>query len=199
MLVVKMDKWNNAQEKELIFWKAKWDFPVLYKIKYNCFLNVIESFDKNSNVLDIGCGAYTFSGLFGFKNLWLIDSLMESYRNVNNNLLYSSAQISCPVEDVLCKFRDNIFDIVFFLNCADHINPDSLEYIFIELRRILHFSGKLFFYSDFRNNEKECDECHPFIFTKQDYDKLTLKFQKIFTFTGKSNEKDLGAIWSIMI
>jgi len=173
-----MSKWDKAQEQEIVFWKAKWDFRTSYKKKYNLFLSRIEKISKDSCILDIGCGAVTFSGMFGFKNLWLVDSLIGRYRMCKNNLRKSIAQIKANAEYVLPMFNDGMFNNVFFLNCADHITPKSLDFIFSDLKRIC--CGDIFFYSDFRCNKEQCNTCHPFIFKKEDFLRLTEGFEKEF-------------------
>lgn len=169
-----MVTWNDTQKAELLFWKNQ-NYPILeeYKQIYKMFDKYIEKIDKQKDiVMDVGCGAIAYTGLFGFSNLYLLDSLIEAYKTLDNtktniNSIKVSMTIDAPLESIKGNHIANFADNVFCLNMLDHVNDPAI--CFSHVVKFLKVGGKLFFACDLRTNT---DECHLHVLDKGNIDIL---------------------------
>lgn len=158
-----MNKWELAQREELKFWTIqRYDIIKSYKNIYSVFIDFLLPIDKTSRAIDIGCGAIPFSLMFNFKNLTLMDSLIDKYlqlpdskstikSNLNDKIFLLNSNIETC--DTVCKY-----DIVLFLNVLDHVNDVdvSLDSVY----KLCKLNRYILLYTDLRTN---ATNCHPTI------------------------------------
>ena len=95
----------------------------------------------NTRILEIGCNVgrnlnYLF--LAGFQNLEGIEisgSAVELLSQSYPEMARYTKIYNMPVEEIIKKFRDNEFDVVFTMAVLEHIHIDS-ECVFPEMMRI---------------------------------------------------------------
>jgi len=101
---------------------------------------------RGENVLDFGCGrgeiliqsAMIKAKAFGVDySSWAIKL---SKKALNNNKL--KARI-LKIKDKNLPFKGNFFDIVFLLDVVEHLYPQDLREILVEIKRVLKPQGRL--------------------------------------------------------
>jgi SAM-dependent methyltransferase len=130
------------------YWKRPWDVSnlpegYLYGKERSQFLvELLKKYaDSQSVILEIGCNVgrnlnYLF--LAGFKKLVAVEISKEAIKQLKQSFpeLAKYAKIyNMPVEEIITKFEDGAFDIVFTMAVLEHIHPDS-GFIFSEMARI---------------------------------------------------------------
>ena len=106
----------------LPFWESNY-----YKIK---IMKYIETIDKKSKVLDVGCGDGRFTLLLikmGFSNIVCVDSNLESLMKLQDNLKKIGKTNKCTLvlSSVLdLPFSKNYFDLVLSIGVLYYLNKD---------------------------------------------------------------------------
>jgi SAM-dependent methyltransferase len=170
---------NTTEQEEFKFWSTRqWPFSQLYAKKYSDFYKLW--LDKKTalsgNVLDIGCGAFAVSPLVADSScdIYLVDSLMNEYIKLEKDVyqnVYKSNHLTNGSSEKL-DYENNFFNDILTLNCLDHMTNECAVKTVSELIRVLKVGGRLFILVDYRNNIKETDSCHPYLFTKDFYNNL---------------------------
>lgn len=112
------------------------------ELRSKSLVKIVQKYaDHNARILEIGCNVgrnlnYLF--LAGFKKLEgveisknAVQLLKQSYPEMSK---YAKIH-NKPIEEIIKKFKDNTFDIVFTMAVLEHIHPNS-EWIFSEMVRI---------------------------------------------------------------
>jgi len=95
--------------------------------------------DKNSIVLDFGCGSqgYLLKSIAGDIESGIgIDHDVED--KVENNLRFTKYSFKSTL-----PFNEKMFDVVVMLAVLEHINPGEVDILFREFRRVLKDGGRV--------------------------------------------------------
>lgn len=159
--------------------------------------------NKNSKILQIGCGPEDVINYFSIGKLYAVDPLVSFYKK-KFNLDYSKLTFLEARGEKL-PFKDNFFDVVILANVLDHVeNPRE---VLSEIKRVLKKEGifhfeNLFYQENFINLSKIWGPIkkvvtgqifnihHPFMFKKENLRKIiSPDFKIIYEEFGR----DIGA------
>lgn len=135
----------SRENKELNFWKStvgmhnKPDFVG----KYNEWIKITFPFHEGIPRLAIGSGPHgafrlydpTFIGL----DIWADKYIEMGYKHLISLVQYNGKDF---------PFEDNEFDYIYWLNAMDHTNPDNIQPIIEEIKRVGTDKLVLYFFSD---------------------------------------------------
>jgi SAM-dependent methyltransferase len=113
--------------------------PLLARLRANQANKLITPNLRDGRILDIGCGiisvlpfSYIFSGKFAIENQPTPYSFPDiSWYKLNVN------------KDPYLPFNNGYFSVVTLLAVIEHLNPESLIFLFSEIYRTLHPGGRL--------------------------------------------------------
>ena len=132
-----MKKIRNKEYKEKGDYHKKldpnWSYYPTYLAKKKFVLEVLEKEQKDSKILDMGCGEGVFIEELisrGFSNVSGIDS------NYSSELVRKANILAAP-------FPEKHFDIMLLLDVIEHLNFQDQEKALIEIKKILKDNGKL--------------------------------------------------------
>ncbi len=140
------------KEKQLIqesqyFLPYHWFFKQTEKRgkKYFYYLSLCVDFlgDKNSKILDVGCGDGRFLGLLeenGFKNLYGLDYSEKAIKFANIFLNNSNLVISNISN---APFEKNFFDYIFLIETLEHLPFNKINKSLSNINDILKKNGYL--------------------------------------------------------
>lgn len=98
--------------------------------------------DKNSKILDLGCGRGRFKNFMeskGFEMVIGIDISNVAVESASSNLQHSKIIIADATEEL--PFTDNSFSLVAELTCITSLNPKLWPVILSEIHRVLINKG----------------------------------------------------------
>lgn len=135
------------KEEILNYWAnpSSTNKPIVYlkPIERSCFLlQVVKKYaSANARILEPGCNVgRNLNHLYqaGYNNLTGIDINKDALQLLETTFPQLSANAklhNAEIEDVIKKFKENEFDLVYTMAVLEHIHPDS-EWIFADLARI---------------------------------------------------------------
>lgn len=94
-------------------------------------------------ILEIGCNVgrnlnYLLSeGYEDLSGVEISPKAIEAMRKEYPDLIKTAKITISPIEDIIKKIKDDVFDVVFTMAVMEHIHPDS-EWIFPEIARIVN-------------------------------------------------------------
>ncbi len=97
---------------------------------------------KEPRILEVGCNAgRNLNGLFeaGFRKITAIEISQDAIDQMKKDFpqAYSNSELHCgPAEEILPKFENNSFDVVFTMAVLQHIHSDSINEITKEICRV---------------------------------------------------------------
>jgi len=145
---VNKKRWIIAQESEKGYWKQFTTKSLLgylekvYKEKLNSLLKKWDGkikINKNTKILQIGCGPLDIINYFKKGKRYSIDPLAEFYKK-RFNIDYKSTHLKEASGEQL-PYSDNYFDLVILDNVLDHTS--SPEKVLSEIYRVLKKDGIL--------------------------------------------------------
>jgi ubiquinone/menaquinone biosynthesis C-methylase UbiE len=185
-------KWIKAQELEPLHWLqnknkiADPKYQTKIKLRSEHIFNKLNvstgPFTGNENVLEIGGGATPLVTFTTFKYKFLVDPLMNFYRE--NFPMVFPENIDCKNakgEDL--PYEDNKFDLIISRNVLDHV--DDVHQCLKEIKRVLRvngtayigmnvFAGPLLVYKTiFKDPE------HPYTFSRKSFITLITQYFSI--------------------
>lgn len=128
-------------------WTAFWTCPFFF-VRKNLYTNIKHYAPKMcGKILDFGCGAKPYRGLFVNCTDYVGVDIEESGHS------HISEQIDCYYDGKKLPFEDNYFDNIFSSEVFEHIS--NLDQILDELYRVLKVDGLLLVTVPFVWNEHE--------------------------------------------
>lgn len=168
-----MNRWKKAQVDEKDFWRIRRKLKPLVRPEYNDYIIFIKKYlpiNKNTKILEVGCGPQTLveqmdGKLYGLDPL--MDYFLSTYDMKKNVNWKQGVGESMP-------YKDNFFDLVIVGNVLDHTeNPLK---VLKESHRCLKKEGYFFIvqncydlnltkFKKFMEKIGLGDTCHPHTFT----------------------------------
>lgn len=112
--------------------------PVLARFRANKANSLIRDELRAGRILDIGCGSYPyFLSHTYFEEKFAID---KSVSPIKENIHWHALDLNTTRN---LPFEPNYFDVVTMLAVTEHLNPQSLVFIFMDIYRILKPGGLL--------------------------------------------------------
>ncbi len=156
---VSSERWEIAQNSEKEYWQSFTKESLLKEEaeRHEKKARVLEEewkkflkLNKNSRILQIGCGPEDIINYLSAGKKYAIDPLADFYKK-KFNLDYSSIFFTEGRAEKL-PFKDNYFDVVILANVLDHV--EQPEKALLEIRRVLKEKGifhfeNLFYQKDF--------------------------------------------------
>ena len=127
------------------YWERSWGQELNPRLAYAWDLAKIQ---KGEKVLDVGCGRGEMlvrSALAGAKAVGIDysqEAVSLSRAAIYKNKLRAKAQ-AIWVSGKRLPFADDSFGVVFFLDVAEHLYPEELGEMLVEIRRVLKPDGRL--------------------------------------------------------
>ncbi|MFA5173826.1 MAG: class I SAM-dependent methyltransferase [Candidatus Pacearchaeota archaeon] len=168
-----MSRWQTAQVHEKDFWESRSKLKPSDRPEYNDYIQFIEKhlhLDKNTRILEIGCGPQTLvermnGELYGLDPL--MNYFLSTYQMEKNVNWQQGIGESLP-------YKDNFFDLIIIGNVLDH--TESPAKVLEESYRCLKPNGFIFLvqncydsnftkFKKFMEKIKLGDSCHPHTFT----------------------------------
>jgi SAM-dependent methyltransferase len=175
------DRWGIAQKSERRFWEGYTNqFFEEERKSHKRKAQILEeewkkqgiiTLNKNTKILQVGCGPEDVINYFSNGKKYAIDPLANFYKE-RFKLDYKNVNFTEGRGEKL-PFEDETFDLVLLTNVLDHV--ESPEKVLSEIRRVLKKNGVLFF--------------EMFIYQKN--------FRKIAKIYGKIKELVKGEIFNI--
>jgi ubiquinone/menaquinone biosynthesis C-methylase UbiE len=162
------------------FTKPKVKSSVLsYWIKYRKFphLKKLARINKNSRVLDVGCGISTTLHFIPGIKIGM-DPLAEKYSKIYN---YPKDIEVVKGYSENIPYDDETFDIVFCTNVLDHVTDPSKS--MREMKRVLKRGGYIILTIEVFKEKKIRDKAHPHSFTIKRAKELARGFSEIYVAT----------------
>ena len=168
-----MNRWQKAQINEKDFWKNRRNLKPLLRPEYKDYINFIKkyiSLNKNTKILEIGCGPQTLVEEMA-GNLYGLDPLMNYF--LSSYPMNKKVQWGQGVGESM-PYKKNFFDLVIIGNVLDHTeNPVK---VVEEVYRCLKPKGYFFLiqncydsqltrFKKFMEKINLGDTCHPHTFT----------------------------------
>jgi len=139
-------RWEIAQESEKEYWE-EYTKDALLKEEFNRHKKKAEilekewnnftNLDKNTKILQIGCGPEDVISHIKIGKRYAIDPLAEFYKK-KFELNYGSLKFIQGRGEEL-PFKDKFFDIVILANVLDHV--ESPDKVLSEIKRVLKDDG----------------------------------------------------------
>jgi ubiquinone/menaquinone biosynthesis C-methylase UbiE len=205
---VSSERWQIAQKSEKEYWSG-FNQEILVKneiIRHKEKAKILEkewerwvNINKNTRILQIGCGPEDVIDYFSTGKLYAVDPLAEFYKK-KFNLNYKKITFLEARGESL-PFKDNYFDVVILANVLDHV--ENIGRVLSEAKRVLKKDGtfhfeNLFYQKGFIQLAKIWGPIkktltgeifnvhHPFMFTKENLKKiLSSNFKIIHEETGR--------------
>ncbi|MCK5299540.1 MAG: methyltransferase domain-containing protein [Candidatus Aenigmarchaeota archaeon] len=100
---------------------------------------LIKQKSRSGKILDIGCGTTPYFLMnTKFKDKYGLDPLVKT-QNSDHKIILKKFDIE---KNTKLPFKDNNFDVITMLAVFEHIDPDKIPNILIEIRRILKPKGR---------------------------------------------------------
>jgi len=147
---VSSKRWKIAQDSEKEYWEGFTKETLLkeeaerHRKKTKILEREWEKFiklNKNSRILQIGCGPEDVINYFSIGKRYAIDPLADFYKE-KFDLNYHSFLFSKGRAEKL-PFKDNYFDVVILANVLDHV--EQPEKALSEIKRVLKEKGIFYF------------------------------------------------------
>lgn len=155
--MVTAERWKIAQDSEKEYWdefdnsKLAEEEIERHKNKAKILEDEWSKFirlDKNTKILQIGCGPEDVIDYFSTGKLYAIDPLAEFYKKKFNLNYKKVTFVQARGEEI--PFEDNSFDIVILANVLDHVeNPQK---VLSEIRRVMKKNAVFHFENLFYQN-----------------------------------------------
>jgi ubiquinone/menaquinone biosynthesis C-methylase UbiE len=149
-LILKGDRWAEAQESEKRFWQGLFSngyhgMDLEKLLKQRCLLDLVIRYDfdlsffEDKTVVEIGCGPYGCVSSIVARNRVGVDPLMDYFKQ-HTKSVFDGLHYVKSVGEVL-PFPNDYADVVICQNVLDHTNApyDCLR----EINRILKLNGLL--------------------------------------------------------
>ncbi len=199
--IVSSERWKEAQSSEKEFWdlfgtaEIRKNHEDAYIKKINHFSKIwgkIIKLDKDTKVLQIGCGPLDIINYIKFGKRYSVDPLANFYRT-KFKFDYDSANLVQAGGEEL-PYKDNTFDLVILANVLDHVN--NPEKVLSEAKRVLKKEGVMHFecayyqrsflviskfYGFFKKifTKETFNVHHPYMFSLKKLKKLLKKYFKV--------------------
>ena len=114
--------------------------PLLARLRAQKANKLIPTDLRTGRILDIGCGTYPyFLANTSFKEKFAVDQLPMSHQAASllNIESYTLNLNKVPV----LPFQDDYFNVVSLLAVVEHLNPESMASLFVEIHRVLRVGG----------------------------------------------------------
>lgn len=205
---ISQKRWRLAQKTEEDFW-SRFNTKELSHEKYSkkakILLRKLGEFidvDKNTKVLQIGCGPLDLINYFGNMKKYSLDPLADFYKG-KFDINYKDTNLVKGIGENL-PYADKSFDIVLLPNVLDHTtNPEK---VLSEIKRVLKDEGifyfDVYFYQKnflglvgvwrFFNKilrKKVFNPAHPYMFTLKEVKEL---LSSTFYFLFEEVGRDIG-------
>ena len=100
----------------------------------------IKEKSRSGKILDFGCGTYPYFLInTDFKEKYGIDPSINLNLSNNKNI----SLLKEKIEGKKIPFKDNYFDVITMLAVFEHIDPEKMNFILSEIRRVLKLNGIL--------------------------------------------------------
>ncbi len=170
----------NGKSEEL-----KEALTVVWK-KYRCLDEILKicHFNKEKNVLDVGCGIATVLHILEGKKYGL-DPLGNEYKKIYKYPADLTIKHGHAEE---IPFQDRFFDIVLCSNALDHTSNPKMA--LAEIKRVLNCDGFFVLVVEIRDRDTKRDLKHPHTFTLKsirdliDSEKFRIVFEKVMPWHG---------------
>ncbi|MDP2924962.1 MAG: class I SAM-dependent methyltransferase [Nanoarchaeota archaeon] len=209
---VPIKRWNIAQDSEAVYWNSfstksllqessgKYPFKVKYLLKeWSKYIKI----NKNTKILQIGCGPEDVINYFPYGKLYSIDPLADFYKKKFKFDYKKSNLIQGTGENL--PYKREFFDIVILTNVLDHTHLP--ETVLLEVSRVLKKNGIFHFENYFYQKRflqiakiwkpvkrtftgKMFNIHHPYTFTLNDLKKI---INKNFIVLQEEIGKDIGS------
>jgi SAM-dependent methyltransferase len=114
--------------------------PLLAHLRAKKANSLIPPHLRSGRILDIGCGSYPyFLAHTKFREKFSIDQSPLS-PSVSTHFEISSYTINLNSQPYI-PFEDNYLDVITLLAVVEHLDPQNMAYLFIEIRRTLRSEG----------------------------------------------------------
>ena len=202
---ISQKRWKLAQKSEEEFW-SRFNTRELSHEKYSkkarILLKKLKEFvdvNKNTRILQIGCGPLDLINYLGNMKKYSLDPLADFYKD-KFDINYKNTNLVKGMGENL-PYSDKNFDIVLLPNVLDHTtNPEK---VLSEIKRVLKNEGILYFDVYFYQKnflrlasiwrffnkilrKKIFNPAHPYMFTLKEVKKLlSNKFYFLFEEVGR--------------
>jgi SAM-dependent methyltransferase len=163
---------------------------------YDIIFDWLNLNDKSSTIVDFGCGDNTYftrlkwwQARGGYK---IKTDIKEcEVKTIGIDLVHPKADIICPMHKV--PLADNTADIIVSFDALEHLLPEEVKEVFMEMKRISKPRGKFCFAISHRPSvihTQAGENLHPTIKTRgwwRDTIKLFAKFDVEASSKGKLN------------
>jgi len=209
---VSKDRWNLAHVSEEEFWEEyttdslKARSTERYRKKAEALLELWSTYldlNKNTNILQIGCGPEDIINHFKTVKKYSIDPLANFYKK-RFKFDYEASNLKNARGEQI-PYPDKFFDIVILTNVLDH--TESPERVLSEIKRVLKDDGIFYFENYiFQKNflriaaiwgllkktftKQIFNIHHPFMFTRDD---VKILLGSNFTILEEDCGKEIGA------